>query len=323
MDVFRSQQTATKFTILLQIDENLAGILLSAGLQLVYVLHRCHRRWVPRANPVGVPLRRSRSGPVGICKAASGWGVSCVSAASNTKAPIRLSVTRTFPKARRFLEHGEYQSDWSLLKCVLCGGVDDSRRDTVVDRLLQKYGSFANVISTPANELCGFGGLSNSDILSLRAVHLAAIRLIRSDIDGRSVLNNWKRLTEYLVASLSREPNEHFRVLFLNKKNCLLLDELQTSGTVDHVSIYPREIVRRALNVNAGALILVHNHPSGDPTPSRTDREITNLLIQITRHLSIQIHDHVIVGNGKFVSMKAIWPDVWNVDALQIASPPR
>lgn len=204
------------------------------------------------------------------------------------------------------LVDSQYESDQMLLYGLMFNSVSVGTTKVVVDRLLQKYGSFARVISAPTRELSQFGGLTNSDVLSLKSVYVAAIRLIRSDLDGRSIIGNGKLLSEYLIAVLSRESREQFRTLYLDAKNHLIADEIQGTGTVDHVIIYSREIIKRALELNATALILVHNHPSGDPAPSRADLELTDKLHKTASHLSIELHDHVIVGNGCIVSLRAL-----------------
>jgi DNA repair protein RadC len=135
-------------------------------------------------------------------------------------------------------------------------------------------------------------------------VQAAALRLARAEVLSRPVLNNWDRLMEYLTAVLARERVEQFRVLFLDNRNHLLADEAQARGTVNHTPVYPREVVKRALELHASALILVHNHPSGDPTPSPEDVEMTNEVREAARALSITLHDHVIVGNGRWLSLR-------------------
>jgi len=135
-------------------------------------------------------------------------------------------------------------------------------------------------------------------------VQAAALRLARAEVLHQPVLANWDRLMEYLNAELAREPVEQFRVLFLDARNRLLADEAQAHGTVNHTPVYPREVVKRALELQATALILVHNHPSGDPTPSREDVEMTQQVQQAARALSIALHDHVIIGNGRWLSFR-------------------
>jgi DNA repair protein RadC len=146
--------------------------------------------------------------------------------------------------------------------------------------------------------------LGEAGAAALKTVHAAALRLARAEIMDRPVLSNWDRLMNYLTAVLAREKVEHFRVLYLDSRNRLLADEAHGIGTVNHTPVYPREVVKRALEVHATAIILVHNHPSGDPTPSSEDVQMTQEIRQAARALSIVLHDHLIVGNGRWVSFR-------------------
>jgi len=195
-------------------------------------------------------------------------------------------------------------ADHEMLEIVLFAV---PRRDTkpLARDLLSRFGSFARVITAPVQELRAVDGLGDAGAAALKAVHAAALRLLRTEIIDRPVLDNWDRLMAYLGAALSRERVEQFRVLFLDKRNCLLADEAQQRGTVDHTPVYPREVAKRALELHATALILVHNHPSGDPTPSRDDIAMTQQVRAATAALSIVLHDHVIVGNGRWLSFRS------------------
>jgi DNA repair protein RadC len=147
-------------------------------------------------------------------------------------------------------------------------------------------------------------GLGNSGAAALKTVQAAAIRLGRAEVMGRPALSNWQAVTDYLTAVLAREKVEQFRLLFLDSRNRLLADEAQARGTVNHTPVYPREVVKRALELNAVAIILVHNHPSGDPTPSRDDIVMTRAIADAAATVSVTVHDHVIVGNGKWTSFR-------------------
>ncbi len=195
-------------------------------------------------------------------------------------------------------------NDQDLLELILFLALP--RRDTkpVARALLARFGSFANVIAAPANELRAIAHMKDSGPAALKAVHAAALRLARAELVNRPLLSNWDGLMEYLNAVLARERVEQFRVLFLDTRNRLLADEAQARGTVNHTPVYPREVVKRALELQATALILVHNHPSGDPTPSRDDIEMTREVGQAARALNIVLHDHVIVGNGRWLSFR-------------------
>ena len=181
------------------------------------------------------------------------------------------------------------------------------RRDTkpIARELLTRFGSFAAAVSASPQELRAVDGLGDAGLAALKTVQAAAVRLVRADVQHRPVLNNWDRLMDYLQAVLARERVEQFRVLFLDNKNRLLADEVQARGTVNHTPVYPREVVKRALELSAAALILVHNHPSGDPAPSPEDLAMTRQVKEAAAALSLTLHDHVIVGNGRWYSFRA------------------
>ena len=195
-------------------------------------------------------------------------------------------------------------NDQDLLEIILFLALP--RRDTksIARALLARFGSFANVIAAPVTELRTIEHMKDSGPAALKAVHAAALRLTKAELVTRPLLSNWDGLMDYLNAVLARERVEQFRVLFLDTRNRLLADEAQARGTVNHTPVYPREVVKRALELQATALILVHNHPSGDPTPSRDDIEMTREVGQAARVLNIVLHDHVIVGNGRWLSFR-------------------
>ena len=166
------------------------------------------------------------------------------------------------------------------------------------------FGSFANAVTAPLNDLREIEGLGDAGAAALRIVQGAALRLARAEVMDRPLLNNWDRLLAYLTTMLSREKVEQFRVLFLDTRNRLIADEAQARGTVNHTPVYPREVVRRALELQATALILVHNHPSGDPTPSRADLEMTQEVKAAAAVLGVVLHDHLVVGNGRHLSFR-------------------
>lgn len=141
--------------------------------------------------------------------------------------------------------------------------------------------------------------------IRLKTVQAAGLRVLRQNVMKQPVLNSWSKLIDYLTASMSEESREHFRLLFLNKKNELIADELQGSGTVDHTPAYPREIMKRALEVGATALIMVHNHPSGDPSPSRADIDLTNAVIAAADTFDIAVHDHIIISRNGYTSFRS------------------
>jgi len=207
-------------------------------------------------------------------------------------------------RARLLTAGPEALADHEMLEMVLFLALP--RRDTkpIARALMNRFGSFAAAIAAPLVELRGTEGLGEAGAAALKTVQAAALRLARAEVLHRPVLNNWDRLMEYLTAVLSRERVEQFRVLFLDNKNRLVADEAQARGTVNHTPVYPREVVKRALEHHATAIILVHNHPSGDPTPSRDDIEMTREIKLAAQTLAVVLHDHVIVGNGRWLSFR-------------------
>jgi DNA repair protein RadC len=205
----------------------------------------------------------------------------------------------------RFREAGAAAlSDYELIELVLFAGIP--RRDVkpLAKELLAKFGSFADVIAAPSDRLAEL--LGEAAITQLKIVEAAALRLSRTRLIGKPALSSWSALLDYCSAAMARSETEEFRVLFLDRKNVLVADEVQSEGTVDHAPVYPREIMKRALALNASALILVHNHPSGDPTPSRADIEMTREIVEAARALHIAVHDHLVIGRGGTASFKAL-----------------
>jgi DNA repair protein RadC len=195
-------------------------------------------------------------------------------------------------------------ADYEILEALLFANY--TRRDTkqVAKDLIARFGSLGNVLAAPATALQEVKDVGPGAASTLKAAHAAALRLLRTEAQEQPVLNNWDRLLNYLNAALAREPIEQFRVLFLDTRNRLIADEAQAKGTVNHTPVYPREVVKRALEFGATAIILVHNHPSGDPTPSRADIEMTAEVKQAAAALGIQLHDHLVIGKGRHVSFR-------------------
>ncbi len=195
--------------------------------------------------------------------------------------------------------------DHELLEMVLFLALP--RRDTraLARALIARFGSFAGAISAPLPELLGIEGIGEAVAAALRTVQAAAHRLALAEVKEAPVLASWDRLLAYLTAVLARERVEQFRVLFLDNRNRLLADEVQAQGTVNHTPVYPREVVKRALELQASALILVHNHPSGDPGPSAEDVAMTAAVKAAAETLSLRLHDHLVIGNGRWVSLRA------------------
>jgi len=195
-------------------------------------------------------------------------------------------------------------ADHELLEMLLFIALP--RRDTkpIARALLTRFGSFANAIAAPLDELRGVEGLGDAGLAALKTVQAAAIRLLREEVREKPLLNSWDRLIDYLTASLARARVEEVHALYLDTRNRLVADEVQGRGTVNHTPVYPREVVRRALELQATALVLVHNHPSGDPTPSRADIDMTAEIKAAAAVFGITLHDHLIIGNGRQFSFK-------------------
>ncbi len=219
-------------------------------------------------------------------------------------APPGAEGHRARMRARLLSAGPEALADHELLEMVLFVALP--RRDTkvIAKTLLARFGSFAAAIAAPLNDLLATEGLGEAGAAALKTVQAAALRLARAEVLHQPVLANWERLIDYLTAALARERVEQFRVLFLDNRNRLLADEAQSRGTVNHTPVYPREVVKRALELHAAGLILVHNHPSGDPTPSREDIAMTAEVKQAATALSLVLHDHIIMGNGRWVSLR-------------------
>jgi DNA repair protein RadC len=197
-------------------------------------------------------------------------------------------------------------ADYELLELLLFQAVP--RRDTkpLAKALLARFGSFSEVLSAPEAQLLEVPGIGEGVVHHLKLVKAAAQRFARDKVSERAVLDSWSAVTDYCRAAMAYETVEQFRILFLNKRNQLIADEIQQSGTVDHTPVYPREVVKRALELSSTAIILVHNHPSGDPTPSRADIEMTKSVVDIAKPLGIAVHDHIIVGKNGHVSFRGL-----------------
>ena len=208
---------------------------------------------------------------------------------------------------QRFRKTGEQGlADYELLEFLLFSALPRQDTKPIAKAMLQRFGSFPAALAAPRERLKEIPGLSDISIDALQAVHAAIIRYHRSGIMDRQVLDSWQGVIDYLQAAMGQSGIEQFRVLYLDKKNALIADEVQQTGTVDHTPVYPREVIRRALEHSATAIILVHNHPSGDPTPSRADIQMTQKIVSIAEPLGITVHDHIIVGLRKTVSFRSL-----------------
>lgn len=196
-------------------------------------------------------------------------------------------------------------ADYELLELVLFGAMPRGDVKPIAKALLNRFGSVADVISADPARLMEVDGVGESAVAYLKTVQAASLKLLQEQVINRPVISSWDALLDYCRASMAYAGQEQFRVLFLDKRNTLIADEIQQMGTVDHTPVYPREVVKRALELGATALILVHNHPSGDPTPSKADIDMTKKVVDAARNLGIVVHDHVIVAKKECLSFKS------------------
>jgi len=205
----------------------------------------------------------------------------------------------------RLLDRGaDGLADYELVEMVLFLAQPKGDTKPIAKRVINRFGSYAATLAAPPRDLAQVPGVGRHSVAALKLVHASAIRLARSEVMIGPVLGNWDQLMGYLNAILVHERIEQFRILFLDTKNHLLSDEQQGRGTVNHTPVYPREVARRALELHAAAVILVHNHPSGDPSPSGADIEMTMQIESALKTVAVLLHDHVIVGNGTWLSLK-------------------
>jgi DNA repair protein RadC len=207
---------------------------------------------------------------------------------------------------QRLLKAGpEALADHEMLEMILFIALP--RRDTksIARELLTRFRTFGGVLGAPAAELRQTEGVGEAGAAAVKLVQAAALRMMRHDIASQPVLSTWDRLIDYLTATMGHERIEQFRVLFLDGRNKLIADEVQGTGTINHAPAYPREVVRRCLELHATAVILAHNHPSGDPAPSREDVALTTEITKAAAMLGIAVHDHIVVGRGKWLSFRA------------------
>ena len=208
---------------------------------------------------------------------------------------------------RRFRDAGaDALPDYELLELILFRAVP--RRDTkpLAKAILAQFGTFAEALNAPEERLKEVPGLGEAAITEIKLVRAAALRLVRGEVLERPVLASWSQVLDYCRASMGFEAKEQFRILFLDKRNQIIADEVQQKGTVDHTPVYVREVVKRALELSATAIVLVHNHPSGDPTPSRADIEMTKQIVSSAMNLGIVVHDHIIVGKQGHASFRGL-----------------
>jgi DNA repair protein RadC len=208
---------------------------------------------------------------------------------------------------QRFRDSGaDSLADYELLELLLFRSIPRADTKARAKALLKRFGSLGEVFGAPEHLLREVEDIGEAAALDLKVVAAAAKKMMRGEIKGREILSSWTQVLDYCRAAMAFEDREQFRILFLDKKNALIADEVQQTGTVDHTPVYPREVVRRALELSATAIILAHNHPSGDPTPSRADIDMTKTIIATAKPLGIAVHDHIIIGKKGVASMKGL-----------------
>lgn len=207
----------------------------------------------------------------------------------------------------RYRENGDTAlADYEMLELLLFRLIP--RRDTkpIAKALIERFGTMGGVMGAPTALLQEVNGIGEAVALDLKLIASVAQRMLKSEIKGKQVLASWSSVIDYCHSAMAYEQREQFRILFLDKRNVLIADEVQGRGTIDHTPVYPREVIKRALELSATAIILVHNHPSGDPTPSRADIDMTKMIIDTAKPLGITVHDHIIIGKDGHASFKGL-----------------
>ena len=224
------------------------------------------------------------------------------------KRPSSSSVAGHRQRLRQRLLKGGADAlhDYELLELALFASMPRGDTKPLAKELLNRFGSFTEALTAEPERLREVKGMGDAAIAALKAVEASAGRLLQGRIMEKPVIGSWQALLEYCQATMSHSRTEQFRILFLDRKNKLIKDELQQKGTVDHTPVYPREVIKRALDLGSSAIIMVHNHPSGDVTPSQADIEITRQVRDAAKALGINLHDHIIVGGGDHASFKSL-----------------
>ncbi len=201
---------------------------------------------------------------------------------------------------------GEALADYELIEFLLMQAIPRIDTKPIAKALLREFGSLGGVLGADAEALTRVKGVGDSAAAGLKVVQAAALRMLRSEIEARPVLASWQALIDYLRADMAPLTIERIRILYLNAKNVLIRDEIMSEGSVDEAALHVREVIRRAIDLGASGIILVHNHPSGDPQPSRADIQLTRDIIEAGRRLKIAVHDHVIIGAQGHASLRAL-----------------
>lgn len=196
--------------------------------------------------------------------------------------------------------------DYEILELVLFRAIP--RRDTkpLAKALLAKFGSFSEVINAADTRLREVKGVGDAVITELKLIRAAALLMMQSDLSKKDILSSWSNVIKYCTAAMAHEQREQFRIIFLDKRNQIISDEIQSEGTIDHTPVYVREVVKRALDLGATAIVLAHNHPSGDPTPSQADVKMTKEIVSALEKINILVHDHVIIAREGYTSMREL-----------------
>ncbi|MBO6548430.1 MAG: DNA repair protein RadC [Rhizobiales bacterium] len=208
---------------------------------------------------------------------------------------------------QRFLKAGpDAMPDYELLEMILFRAIP--RRDTkpLAKELLHKFGDFAEVLNASEARLKEVKGVGDAVVTEIKLIKATSLRLMQANLEKKEIIGSWSAMVRYVCAAMAHEQREQFRIIFLDKRNQVIADEIQAEGTVDHTPVYVREVVRRALEVGATAIILAHNHPSGDPTPSRADISMTKQIMEALDKIGILVHDHIIVGRDGHASLKEL-----------------
>jgi len=206
----------------------------------------------------------------------------------------------------RFAQTPDALADYELLELVLFLAIPQKDVKPLAKDLIARFGGLPELMNAPIEELIKVDGIKEKTALALKSITALSNRAAKAELINKPVLNSWTRLMDYCMATMAHETREYFRILFLNKKNQLIADETQGAGTVDHTPAYPREIMKRSLELGATAIILMHNHPSGDPKPSEADVELTRHIIRAAEPFNIKIHDHIIISKNGYSSFKSL-----------------
>jgi DNA repair protein RadC len=209
-------------------------------------------------------------------------------------------------RARFLADEGASMPDYELLELLLFTAQPRGDTKPTAKALVKRFGNLAGVLSASPRALREIEGVGETAVVAIKCARAAALRMAREEILNRPVLGSWQKVLDYCRAALAHEKTERLHLLFLDRKNTLIADEVHQRGTVDHTPVYPREVVKRALELEASAIILVHNHPSGDPTPSRDDVEITRAIVEAAEPLGVAVHDHLIIGHAAHASLKSM-----------------